>query len=232
MFKAVIFDLDGVITDTAAFHFVAWKKLGEKLGIELTESFNEELKGVDRIESLRRILALRNQELDFSNEEKAVLATEKNDYYVTLIQQITPNDLLPGISDLLKDLKKNHIKVGLASASKNAPMILNQLGLTNAFDTIVDPATLSKGKPDPEIFVKACEQLLITPSEAIGIEDAYSGVQAINDANMLSVGVGDAETLSAADYVFSTTANLTFEELMHIWELKNYASNKKNSFTR
>ncbi|MFD1899416.1 beta-phosphoglucomutase [Enterococcus termitis] len=219
MLKAIIFDLDGVITDTAAFHFIAWKKLGERLGIELTEAFNEELKGVDRTESLRRILALGNQEDSFSEEEKNELATEKNDFYVQLIQQITPSDILPGIARLLVELKEHQLKIALASASKNAPTILERLGLSESFDTIVDPTTLSKGKPDPEIFIKACEQLAIVPDEAIGVEDAYSGIQAINDAQMLSIGIGDPVTLSDADHTFPTTEELTFEKLMTIWQL-------------
>lgn len=218
MLKAVIFDLDGVITDTAVFHFVAWQKLGAKLGIEISEEFNENLKGVDRTESLRRILALGNQETAFSEEEKAAFAKEKNDFYVTLIDQITPNDILPGIEQLLKDLRANQIKIGLASASKNAPQILRNLGLSEVFDTIVDPASLSKGKPDPEIFIKACEQLEVSADEAIGIEDAYSGIQAINEAQMLSVGVGDPETLKAADFVVADTSDLTFEKLMNFWQ--------------
>lgn len=218
MLKAVIFDLDGVITDTAVFHFVAWRKLGAKLGIEISEEFNENLKGVDRTESLQRILALGNQETAFSKEEKAAFAKDKNDFYVTLIDQITPNDILPGIKQLLKELRANQIKIGLASASKNAPQILRNLGLSEVFDTIVDPASLSKGKPDPEIFIKACEQLEVSADEAIGIEDAYSGIQAINDAQMLSVGVGDPETLKAADFVVADTSDLTFENLMNFWQ--------------
>lgn len=218
MLKAVIFDLDGVITDTAAFHFIAWQKLGNKLGINITEAFNEELKGVDRTESLRRILALGNRETAFSESEKEALATEKNDFYVSLIQEITPADILPGIAELLAYLKKHSIKIGLASASKNAPAILTNLGLADAFDTIVDPSTLKKGKPDPEIFLQACKQLAIAPAEAIGVEDAYSGVQAINEAKMYAIGVGDAKTLQAADYVVPTTRELTYEKISNLWQ--------------
>lgn len=217
MFKAVIFDLDGVITDTAQFHFVAWKKLGEKLGIALTESFNEELKGVDRTESLRRILALGNMENQFTDEEKEALATEKNDLYVQLIEQLTPEDILPGISDLLSELKAANIKIGLASASKNAPKILQNLNLMDTFDTIVNPELLSKGKPDPEIFIRAAEQLNVTSDQCIGIEDAYSGVQAINDAQMISIGVGDLETLKAATTVVPDTSYLSLEQLTQQW---------------
>ncbi|KAF9404810.1 hypothetical protein HW555_014159 [Spodoptera exigua] len=220
MLKAVIFDLDGVITDTAAFHFIAWQKLGNKLGINITEAFNEELKGVDRTESLRRILALENQEQAFSTSEKAALATEKNDFYVTLIEEITPVDILPGISELLDKLKQQNIKIGLASASKNAPTILAHLGLSETFDTIVDPATLKKGKPDPEIFIQACKQLAVSPAESIGVEDAYSGIQAINDATMYSIGIGDSKTLNEANYVVSTTRELTYKKICELWQNK------------
>lgn len=218
MFKAVVFDLDGVITDTAAFHFIAWRKLGKSLGIEVIETFNEELKGIDRLASLNKILALGSMENRFSKEEKEALAQEKNDFYVTLINEISPADILPGIEQLLQDLDTQHIKVGLASASKNAPKILRLLGLADSFSTIVDPATLQQGKPDPEIFIKACEQLQVQQEEAIGVEDAYSGIQAINAAKLYSVGIGDKHMLKDADYVFGDTAHLTFSKLKEIWE--------------
>lgn len=218
MLKAVIFDLDGVITDTAAFHFMAWQKLAESLGIKLTKEFNENLKGVDREESLRRILALGNQEMVVTTAEKQALADQKNTDYVSLINQITPKDILPGIVQLLDDLQANKILIGLASASRNAPKILNNLGLATAFDTVVDPTTLKEGKPSPEIFIKACQQLKIAPHEAIGVEDAYSGIQAINHAKILSVGIGDKETLKAADYVLPTTQALTFEQIKAFWQ--------------
>ncbi|MDH6365322.1 beta-phosphoglucomutase [Enterococcus sp. PF1-24] len=221
MLKDVIFDLDGVITDTAIFHFIAWKKLGEKLGIVISEEFNENLKGVDRTESLRRILALGNQENHYSEAEKAEFANEKNNFYVSLIEKVTPADTLPGIATLLAELRANQIKIGLASASKNAPQILKNLGLTSQFDTIVDPATLEQGKPHPEIFSKACNQLDVLPSEAVGVEDAYSGIQSINDAHLLSIGIGDPATLNAADAVLADTSLLTYEKIIEIWQEKH-----------
>lgn len=220
MFQAVIFDLDGVITDTAAFHFKAWQALAEKLGLSLTEEFNEHLKGVDRTESLRRILSLGGLENSFSNEEIASFSKEKNDLYITLIDQITPDNILPGIEQLLKDLRSNNIKIGLASASQNAPKILQNLGLYTHFDTIVDPSKLQNGKPAPEIFETACQQLGVPLKYAIGVEDAYSGVQAINDANMLSIGIGDSQTLKEADHILSSTSQLTFDKLVEVWNIK------------
>lgn len=220
MFKAIIFDLDGVITDTAVFHFEAWQQLADTLAISLTEEFNESLKGVDRSESLRRILALDHQEENYTDAEKDQFAAEKNELYVRSIEKMTAADILPGIQVFLDELRKQGIKIGLASASRNAPQILMNLGLQNRFDCIVDPATLKKGKPDPEIFEAACHQLDILPSEAIGIEDAYSGIQAINAAQIFSVGIGDAVTLKEANIILPSTKELTYEKLKTVWENK------------
>ncbi|WP_071131651.1 beta-phosphoglucomutase [Enterococcus timonensis] len=218
MFKGVIFDLDGVITDTAEYHYLAWQALGEKIGITFDRAFNENLKGVDRMESLRRILALGGKENDYSNEEKEALATEKNDLYQTFIDKVTPADLLPGIPKLLNDLQDHKIAIGLASASKNAPKILKNLGILAEFDTIVDPASLKHGKPAPDIFIQAAKQLNLEIKDAIGVEDAYSGIESIKAAHMFAVGVGDAETLKKADYVVSSTKDLTYDLLVKIWK--------------
>lgn len=211
MFEAVAFDLDGVITDTAEYHYLAWKKLGEKLGIPFDREFNETLKGISRDESLNLILKLGNQENKFSQEEKKELMNWKNDLYIELIQSLDKKDILPGILNLLDSLKENNIKMAIASASKNAPMILNKLGLIDYFDTIVDPKTLNQGKPAPEIFLKAAKQLDICPSKMIGIEDSQSGISSINDASMFSIGVGN---LTHADYLVPGTEDLIFENMV------------------
>lgn len=217
MFQGVVFDLDGVITDTAEYHYLAWQALGKKIGISFDRKFNENLKGVDRMESLRRILILGHQENNYTKEEKIALATEKNDLYKTFIQKITPADLLPGISQLLADLKKNHIHLALASASKNAPEILKNLEIDQIFDTIVNPNDLKKGKPDPEIYLKGAAQLNLSVKDCIGIEDAYSGVEAIKAAGMFAIGVGDKKTLNLADVVVPSTKELTYENLKAFW---------------
>src|SRR5699024_8067907 len=167
MKKGFVFDLDGVITDTAKFHYIAWKELGHELGIEIDLQFNEQLKGISRMDSLERILVHGGRENDFTAEQKEELAAKKNQHYVTLLQKLTPEDLLPGVKDFLDQAQALGIPCAIASASKNAPFILEKLGVIDEFDAIVDPATLTKGKPDPEIFVKACELIHVAPGDAI-----------------------------------------------------------------
>lgn len=216
--KAVIFDLDGVITDTASYHFKAWKQLAAELGIEIDEQFNEQLKGISRIESLERILSKGNVLEQYSAEEIHRLAEQKNEVYKELINGLSSADILPGILPFLKELKENDIKIALASASKNAPFILEKLEINPFFDTIVDPASLSKGKPDPGIFLKAAEQLSVNDTDCVGIEDAPAGVDAINAASMVSIGIGSPEQLGKAHVVFPSTEQLTNEAVKKAWE--------------
>lgn len=208
MIKAFIFDLDGVITDTAEYHYLAWKQLGEDLGINIDREFNETLKGVSRLESLERILALENKENDYTEEEKLELATKKNDHYVSLINNITPKDILPGINELLDDLKENKIKIGLASASKNAIPVLTKLGLLDKFDYVAPASECKNSKPAPDIFLMAAKGLDVEPKYCVGIEDAEAGVDAINSANMYSVGVGNLQSMKKANLVFNCTSEL------------------------
>ena len=215
--KAVLFDLDGVITDTAAYHFEAWKALGTKIGIDIDEEFNEQLKGVSRTDSLNRILEKGHKQDAYSETEKEAMATEKNDLYKTLIEKMSPSDLLPGIKVLLDELKAKNIKLGLASASKNGPTILDKLQITDYFDEIVNPAELKAGKPDPEIFVTGAKQLGVDASECVGVEDAAAGIDSINGANMVSIGVGEAKNLGKATKVVPSTADLTVELLEKVW---------------
>lgn len=215
--KAVLFDLDGVITDTAVYHYEAWKVLGTKIGIAIDEEFNEQLKGVSRTDSLNLILEKGNKQDVYTEAEKTAMATEKNDLYKTLIEKMSPTDLLPGIKNLLDELKAANILIGLASASQNGPVILDKLQITNYFDTIVDPTILKAGKPDPEIFVTGAKQLGVDVSECVGIEDAAAGVDSINAANMVSVGVGEAKNLGKATRVVPSTADLTVELVKNVW---------------
>lgn len=215
--KAVLFDLDGVITDTAVYHYEAWKVLGTKIGIAIDEEFNEQLKGVSRTDSLNLILEKGNKQDVYTEAEKTAMATEKNDLYKTLIEKMSPADLLPGIKNLLDELKAANVLIGLASASQNGPVILDKLQITNYFDTIVDPTILKAGKPDPEIFVTGAKQLGVDVSECVGIEDAAAGVDSINAANMVSVGVGEAKNLGKATRVVPSTADLTVELVKNVW---------------
>lgn len=214
MIKGFIFDLDGVLTDTAEYHYLAWKKLADTLGIQLDREMNEQLKGISRMDSLDRILEIGNQIDRYTLEEKEKLANEKNEDYKELILEVTPNDLLPGIKNLLEDLKAKGIRLALASASKSGPVIMERLGIADKFDTVVDPAALAKGKPDPEIFTKGAQQLKLKPTECVGVEDAQAGIESINAAGIFSVGVGTKEMMKEADYAVTSTQELKLEEIL------------------
>ncbi|KIL35068.1 hypothetical protein SD71_15545 [Cohnella kolymensis] len=209
--EAVIFDLDGVITDTAEYHYLAWKELADDLGVVFDRETNEQLKGIGRMESLDILLG--PSAANFTTEQKQVLAAEKNEKYKALIERITPNDLLPGIRPLLEELRASNVKMAVASASKNAVTVLRKLEIEPFFDVVVDPNSLAKGKPDPEIFLAAAEQLDVEPTNCIGIEDAAAGIEAIKAANMDAIGVGDPRLLSNADVVVEDPSIINLEML-------------------
>ncbi|MDU2091730.1 MAG: beta-phosphoglucomutase, partial [Enterococcus faecalis] len=194
-----IFDLDGVITDTAKFHYQAWKALADSLGIPIDETFNETLKGINRMDSLDRILVHGHRENAFTPAEKEALAQQKNDHYVQLLEQLTTEDVLPGVVPLLQQAQARHIPCAVASASKNAPLILEKLGVRAYFATIVDPDSLSKGKPDPEIFLAAADSIGVLPQNAIGFEDAQSGIDGLKAAGIYAVGLSASQPLIGAD---------------------------------
>ncbi len=206
--QAVIFDLDGVITDTAHLHFLAWKELGDSLGVEVNLELNELLKGISRQESLEIILKETGIFDNFTDVERQALAERKNRAYVASLESLTPQDLLPGIGDCLKDLKKRGIKIGLASSSQNARLIIKKLGLEPYFEAMVDPRSLSKGKPDPEIYLKAAAALGLTPSKCAGVEDARAGLEAIRAAGMTAIALGQSLEQVPADYHLSSTRDL------------------------
>ncbi|HPI99718.1 MAG TPA: beta-phosphoglucomutase [Enterococcus sp.] len=214
MKKGFVFDLDGVITDTAKFHYLAWKDLADEIGIEIDLKFNEQLKGISRMDSLERILAYGNKADAYTTEEKEALAEKKNTHYVELLQDLTPDDLLPGVQDFLNEAKAQNVPCAIASASKNAPFILEKLGVQEAFDAIVDPATLTKGKPDPEIFIRAAEAIKIAPAEAVGFEDAQAGLDGIKAAGMYAVGVYSGEELHGADLIVNKLTDISVTELL------------------
>lgn len=198
-YRGVIFDLDGVITDTARYHYLAWKKLADELGIYFDEVINERLKGVSRLESLEIILEKSDKK--YSQEEKEYYANKKNEYYKEMIKRITPQDLLPGVERFIEELKKRGIKTAIASVSKNAFTVLENLKIKDKFDYIVDANEIKHGKPDPEIFLNAAKHLGIPPERCIGIEDSAAGITAIKRAGMYAVGVGNPETVKEADLI-------------------------------
>jgi len=215
--KAVIFDLDGVITDTAEHHYLAWKAIGDELGLPFTREFNENLKGVSRMESLRLLLSLSSEPLSFTEEQLNDLATRKNELYKQFITQINPGDVLPGIPELLAELKHNGIRTAIASASKNAFTVIDKLQMNEQFDVIVDAATIRNTKPDPEVFIRAAQLLEVEPEECVGIEDAVAGVQAIKSANMAAIAIGDKEAFPHADLVLSSTQELNLQQVLYAY---------------
>ena len=198
-FKAVIFDLDGVITDTAHYHYLAWKALAESEGVHFDHAFNENLKGVDRMGSLNLILA--GSSKTYSMEQKLALADRKNRQYVELIATMGPGDLLPGALEALAAVRAAGLKIGLASVSKNAFTVLDRLGIRDRFDYVVDAALIANSKPHPEIFLNAAAALDVAPRDCLGVEDAVAGVASIKSAGMFALGVGSPEVLTQADRV-------------------------------
>ena len=197
--KACIFDLDGVIVDTAKYHFLAWKRLADELGFEFKPEHNERLKGVSRVRSLEILLEVGG--LSFSNEEKVRMATLKNEWYLEYILKMKPDEILPGVLPFLSELRHAGVKIALGSASKNAPLILQQVEITDYFDVIIDGNKVSKAKPDPEVFLKAAEELGLDPGSCVVFEDAEAGVEAALSGNMCCVGVGSPLVLNRATVV-------------------------------
>ncbi len=211
MINSCIFDLDGVIVDTAKYHFLAWKRLADEFDINFTEDDNELLKGVSRIESLNIILKIGNKQLDDAAFEEALV--KKNGWYLEYINKIDESEILPGVQTFLADIRAQGIKTALDSASKNSVLILERIGLLDKFDAIVDGNKVSNAKPDPEVFVNAAKELDSTPDECLVFEDAAAGVQAAVNAKMKVVGIGSAEVLGQANYVMPGFEGATLEAL-------------------
>ncbi|MBT8255627.1 MAG: beta-phosphoglucomutase [Bacteroidia bacterium] len=212
--KGFIFDLDGVIVDTAKYHFLAWKNLAESLGIDFTEAQNEQLKGVSRVRSLEKILSWGNKEIP--SEEFDRLMAKKNVEYLLYIDQMTKAEILPDVERVLSFLEEQNQAIALGSASKNAQMILEKVGLYDKFHALVDGNNVSKAKPDPEVFLLGAEKLGVAPSNCIVFEDAIAGIQAANAAQMMSIGIGSPEVLGEANYVFNNFTDLSNEFLASI----------------
>ncbi|MDD5149940.1 MAG: beta-phosphoglucomutase [Flavobacterium sp.] len=198
--KAFIFDLDGVIVDTAKYHFLAWQKIANELGIEFTHEHNELLKGVSRVRSLEIILGLGNVEA--SQEDKDKWLIQKNEDYLSYLVDMDESEILPGVMPVLKYLKEQNQLIALGSASKNARPILEKTGTLSFFDAIVDGNDVSNAKPDPEVFLIAAKLLDKKPKDSIVFEDSVAGIQAANIGGMISVGIGEASTLHEAKYIF------------------------------
>ncbi len=209
--KAFIFDLDGVIVDTAKYHFLAWKKLANSIGVDFTEVQNEQLKGVSRVKSLEKILVWGNKSI--SEDEFVELMALKNEDYLSYINKMDDSEILPDVTKILDFLKENKQCIALGSASKNARMILNKVNILDKFEVIVDGNDVTKAKPNPEVFLKAAKHLDCEPKNCIVFEDSVAGVKAANIASMVSIGIGDKETLKEADYIFNDFTEITKEFL-------------------
>lgn len=207
--KACIFDLDGVIVDTAKYHYLAWKEIAAELGFEFTEKDNELLKGVSRMASLDILLSIGG--VDLCEEEKLKLADKKNQIYLSYITKMTSGEVLPGVRDFLNALYRNGIKVALGSASKNAKTILKQVDIERMFDVIADGTNVTKAKPDPEVFLKGAELLGLSSEDCIVFEDAVAGIEAAHQAGMKCVGVGSREILRTADVVMADFTQIKIE---------------------
>ncbi|MEO0059682.1 MAG: Beta-phosphoglucomutase [Bacteroidota bacterium] len=212
MNKAFIFDLDGVIVDTARYHYLAWQKIANQLGIEFTPEHNEELKGVSRIKSLDIILKL--GKVEATQDDKKIWLKQKNDDYLNYLKDIDQSEVLPGVLPILEYLKEKNQAIALGSASKNARPILEKTGVINFFDAIVDGNDVSNAKPDPEVFLQAARKLGVLPENSIVFEDSVAGIQAANIAKMTSIGIGSEHILHEAQYIFKdfTFMDVSFVE--------------------
>ena len=209
--RACIFDLDGVIVDTAKYHYLSWKSLFQPLGYDFLEHDNEPLKGASRMHSLEMILDMAG--MDKTHAEKEELCRVKNEIYLASIEAMTGTEILPGVAQLIKTMKENGISISLGSASRNARHILDVLDITEQFDAVVDGNDVQHGKPNPEVFLLAAKKLGVSANQCLVIEDAAKGITAAKKAGMLAIGIGDATILGAADFVLSNLEDMTWELL-------------------
>jgi beta-phosphoglucomutase len=199
--RAAIFDLDGVIVDTAKYHYLAWKRLANEHGFDITERDNERLKGVNRTRCLEILIEIGGLAIDEAAKEK--MATRKNNWYVESVQHMDASEILPGARSSLHSLRARGVKTGLGSASKNAPLILERLGISSLFDSVVDGNKVERAKPDPEVFLRAASELNVPAASCVVFEDAEAGIEAAHRAGMGAVGVGNPATLKEADMVIA-----------------------------
>ncbi|WP_289037190.1 beta-phosphoglucomutase [uncultured Zobellia sp.] len=216
--SAFIFDLDGVIVDTAKYHYLAWKKLANELGFEFTKEQNELFKGVSRKRCLEILLDIGG--ITATQEQFDTWMVEKNEDYLEYIEKMDASEVLPDVPKVLNFLKERNIPIALGSASKNARPILEKVNLLSYFDAIVDGNDVTKAKPDPEVFLIAARKLVVAPEECLVFEDAVAGIQAANNANMVSIGIGDAQVLSEANYNFNDFTEMSLDFLESLMSAK------------
>jgi beta-phosphoglucomutase len=210
--KAIIFDLDGVLTNTSEYHYKAWKMLADELGIHFDRNINEKLRGIPRKESLEIMLGGKK----FSEAEKNRMMDVKNDYYVDLLTQMTPDDILPGVPELLREIRKAGIKIGIGSSSKNAKTVIDKLKLESFIDSISDGHSVDNHKPAPDLFLHCAANLAASPKEAIVVEDAESGVEAALNGGFWAIGLGPAERVGKAHIVFPDLENVHLNDFMNL----------------
>lgn len=209
--KGLLFDLDGVIVDTAKYHYLAWKELADELGIVFTEKDNERLKGVSRMRSFDIILEIGGMKMSY--DEKEACCTKKNEIYLKYINNMKSDETLAGVKEFISEARKNAYKIALSSASKNAALILNKLEITEYFDAVIDGTRISKAKPDPEVFIKAADEIGVAYKDCIVFEDAAAGIEAAHNAGMKAIGVGNTEIAGKADYFINGFESLSVEIL-------------------
>lgn len=219
--SACLFDLDGVIVDTAKYHFIAWREIARELGFEFTERDNERLKGVSRTRSLEILLEVGGVDLD--GPTKVHLAEKKNALYLSYVMKMTPAEILPGADAFLVECRKTGLKTALATASRNAAVILDLLKIAALFDVVVDGNKVTHTKPDPEVFLNCAKDLALSPGSCVVFEDAEAGIEAAHAGGMLAIGIGDPKILTEADVVVSGLSNFSLAQLREAWD------NKRNS---
>ena len=217
MIEAFVFDMDGVITDTVEYHCRSWQVITDREGWEFDSTINKKLLGLTRVDSLKQIMAHNN--LRLSKEEMAAICKEKNDNFVKTIAAMSEADLLPGIKELLVALKNRGYKLSVASASKNAPLVLNSIGIDGLFDNISDGSHVKQGKPAPDIFLHAANQLGVRPENCVVFEDAVAGVEAARAAGMRVVGIGDQDALKQADCVYASPKDIDIDEMLSKFDI-------------
>lgn len=213
--RALLFDLDGVIVDTARFHYLAWKKMCEPWGFELTPEHNEGLKGVSRRDSLNKILKWAGRQV--SESEFNRLMEAKNRDYLAWVDQMTPKDILPGVQSFLRQVREAGYATAIGSASKNAPFILEKIDLAGAFDVVIDGHAVARAKPDPEVFTRAADLLGVAYKDCLVFEDSESGIEAALEAGMIAIGIGTSDKLNRADRIFTGFPKITLEFINQLW---------------